>query len=88
MKPNIKPLATALAATLQLTAIAAVPLAWDVRPGQPAPVMFDRYHGEMLSFSASFVSSSISSTKSLAFVPLKTGSSRVSRRALYNVIPS
>ena len=54
MKPNIKPLATALAATLQLTAIAAVPLAWDVRPGQPAPVMFDRYHGEMLSFSATF----------------------------------
>ena len=54
MKPHFKPLATALAATLQLAAIAAVPLAWDVRPGQPAPVMFDRYHGETLSFSATF----------------------------------
>jgi len=54
MKTRCKPLATALAATLQLAAIAAVPLAWDVRPGQPAPVMFDRYHGETLSFSATF----------------------------------
>ena len=54
MKPHYKPLATALAATLQLAALAAVPLAWDVRPGQPAPVMFDRYHGETLSFAATF----------------------------------
>ena len=54
MKTHCKPLATALAATLQLAAIAAVPLAWDVRPGQPAPVMFDRYHGETLGFSATF----------------------------------
>ncbi len=62
MKPHYKPLATALAATLQLftlhfsllTLHAAVPLAWDVRPGQPAPVTFDRYHGETLSFSATF----------------------------------
>jgi len=54
MKLHIKPLATALAATLQLTISAAVPLAWDVRPGQPAPVMFDRYHGETLSFAATF----------------------------------
>lgn len=54
MKPHYKPLATALAATLQLAAIAAVPLAWDVRPGQPAPVTFDRYHGETLSFAATF----------------------------------
>ena len=54
MKPHYKPLATALAATLQLAALAAVPLAWDVRPGQPAPVTFDRYHGETLSFSATF----------------------------------
>ena len=33
---------------------AGVPLAWEVRPGQPAPVMFDRYHGETLAFSATF----------------------------------
>ena len=51
MKLHIKPLATAFAATLQL---AAVPLAWDVRPGQPAPVTFDRYHGETIDFSATF----------------------------------
>ena len=54
MKPHYKPLATALAATLQLTVLAAVPLAWDVRPGQPAPVTFDRYHGETIDFSATF----------------------------------
>ena len=54
MKPHFKPLATALAATLQLAALAAVPLAWDVRPGQPAPVTFDRYHGETFDFSATF----------------------------------
>ena len=54
MKPHYKPLATALAATLQLAALAAVPLAWDVRPGQPAPVTFDRYHGESIDFSATF----------------------------------
>ena len=54
MKTLCKPYATALAATLQLAVHAAVPLAWDVRPGQPAPVMFDRYHGESLGFSATF----------------------------------
>ena len=54
MKPHYKHLATALAATLQLAALAAVPLAWDVRPGQPAPVTFDRYHGEAIGFSAAF----------------------------------
>ena len=54
MKPHYKHLATALAATLQLAALAAVPLAWDVRPGQPAPVTFDRYHGETIDFSATF----------------------------------
>lgn len=53
-KPHFKPLATALAATLQIAAIAAVPLAWDVRPGQPAPVTFDRYHGETIDFAATF----------------------------------
>ena len=54
MKHPINPLATALAATLQLAALAAVPLSWDVRPGQPAPVTFDRYHGETIDFSATF----------------------------------
>ena len=54
MKLHYKHLATALAATLQLAALAAVPLAWDVRPGQPAPVTFDRYHGETIDFSATF----------------------------------
>lgn len=54
MKTSIKHLAIALAATLQLAALAAVPLAWDVRPGQPAPVMFDRYHGESLEFRCTF----------------------------------
>ena len=54
MKRTLKSLATALAAALQLAAVAAVPLAWDVRPGQPAPVMFDRYHGESLEFRCAF----------------------------------
>jgi hypothetical protein len=54
MKPHFKPLATAFAATLQLAALAAVPLAWDVRPGQPAPASFDRYHGEALEFRCTF----------------------------------
>ena len=35
MKPHCKPLATALAATLQLAAIAAVPVAWTNSPGLP-----------------------------------------------------
>ena len=54
MQPHFKPLATALAATLQLAAIAAVPLSWDVRPGNPAPASFDRYHGEALEFRCTF----------------------------------
>ena len=54
MKHPFKPLATALAATLQLTAIAAVPLSWDARPGNPAPASFDRYHGEALEFRCTF----------------------------------
>lgn len=49
-----KPLATALAATLHLAALAAVPLAWDARPGNPAPASFDRYHGEALEFRCNF----------------------------------
>ncbi len=35
MNPHYKPLATALAATLQLAAIAAVPVAWTNSPGMP-----------------------------------------------------
>ena len=35
MKPHIRPLATALAAALQLAAIAAVPVAWTNSPGMP-----------------------------------------------------
>lgn len=54
MQHHFNPLATILAATLQLAAVAAVPLAWDVRPGQPAPVTFDRYHGETLEFRCTF----------------------------------
>ncbi len=54
MKPHFKPLATAFAATLQLAALAAVPLAWDARPGNPAPASFDRYHGEALEFRCTF----------------------------------
>lgn len=54
MKPHYKPLATALAATLQLALHAAVPLSWDARPGQPAPASFDRYHGEALEFRCTF----------------------------------
>lgn len=53
MKPHFKSpctiLATALAAALQLAAhAAAVPLAWEARPGNPAPAQFTRYHGETL----------------------------------------
>ena len=53
MKPHFKLpctiLATALAAALQLAAHAsAVPLAWEARPGNPAPAQFTRYHGETL----------------------------------------
>jgi hypothetical protein len=60
MKTLCKPSAIALAlVTLHLSPFAfrlhaSVPLAWDVRPGQPAPVMFDRYHGETIDFSATF----------------------------------
>ncbi len=54
MQHPLKPLATALAATLQIAATAAVPLAWDARPGAPAPASFDRYHGETLEFRCTF----------------------------------
>ena len=54
--------ATALSVLLALftihsylfAAIAAVPLAWDARPGNPAPASFDRYHGEALEFRCTF----------------------------------
>ena len=60
MKTLCKPSAIALALiTLHLSPFtfrlnASFPLAWEVRPGQPAPVMLDRYHGETLSFAATF----------------------------------
>ncbi len=54
IKPTCKPLATALVATLQLALHAAVPLAWEARPGNPAPASFDRYHGEALEFRCTF----------------------------------
>ena len=54
MKTLCKPYVTALAATLQLAAIATVPLAWDARPGAPAPASFDRFHGETLEFRCTF----------------------------------
>ena len=50
----VRLLSAAVTAVLCRTVLAAVPLSWDVRPGQPAPVMFDRYHGETLSFAATF----------------------------------
>ena len=50
MQPHYKPLALALAAALQLAAIATVPLAWEARPNAPAPAFFDRHHGETLEF--------------------------------------
>lgn len=36
-------------------ATAAVPLSWEVKPGQASPVAFDRFHGESLQLSAEFV---------------------------------
>lgn len=37
-----------------LTAIASVPLSWQVTPRNPAPVTFDRHHGETLDFHCTF----------------------------------
>lgn len=54
MQTRCTHLATTLAALLAIPLLAAVPLAWDVRPGQPAPVTFDRYHGETLEFCCTF----------------------------------
>ena len=54
MKTHCKQLATVLAALLAIPILAAVPLEWTVRPGQLAPVTFDRYHGETLHLSLTF----------------------------------
>lgn len=54
MKTHCKQLATVLAALLAIPILAAVPLEWTVRPGQPAPVTFDRYHGETLHLFVTF----------------------------------
>lgn len=50
----VRLLSAAVTAVLCRTVLAAVPLAWDARPGQPAPVTFDRYHGEALEFRCTF----------------------------------
>lgn len=59
MKPQHKLIAIVLAASFCLTAPslsrAAVPLSWEVKPGQAAPVAFDRFHGESLHLTAEFV---------------------------------
>lgn len=39
-----------LAACVAAAANAAVPLAWETLPGSPAPVSFDRHHGETIDF--------------------------------------
>ena len=52
MKPHIILPCTILAAALQLALHAAsVPITWEVRPNNPAPVQFSRYHGETLALS-------------------------------------
>ena len=45
----------ALAIFVSGAATAAVPLSWEVKPGQASPVAFDRFHGESLQLSAEFV---------------------------------
>ena len=54
MKPHIKPPCTILATALAAALHAAVPLAWDVRPNNPAPAAFDRHHGETIHLTATF----------------------------------
>ena len=66
MKPHFKPLANHLqtawrkAIILHFTfsilhsTFASVPLAWQVTPRNPAPVAFDRHHGETLEFRCVF----------------------------------
>ena len=56
-----KPLALALqlaligeAALSPLQLHASVPLAWEVRPSNPAPAAFDRHHGETINLTATF----------------------------------
>ena len=51
MKPHYKPLATALAATLQLAALAAVPIAWTNAPGMPPYMPPPVPHGSTVEFS-------------------------------------
>lgn len=66
MKPHFKPLANHLqtawrkAIILHFTfsilhsTFAAVPLSWQVTPRNPAPITFDRHHGETLEFRCTF----------------------------------
>ena len=50
MKHNFKLPCTILATALATALHAAVPLAWEARPSSPAPVAFDRHHGETIDF--------------------------------------
>ena len=50
MKPHCKPLATTLAACLQLAAIAAVPVAWTNSPGMPPYPIKPVPHGVPVDF--------------------------------------
>ena len=61
MKPHFKSLAKPLAFcilhfsfSILHSASASVPLAWQVTPRNPAPVAFDRHHGETLEFRCVF----------------------------------
>ena len=51
MKPNFNPLATALAASLQLAVLAAVPIAWTNAPGMPPHMPPPVPHGSKVEFS-------------------------------------
>lgn len=53
MKPHCKPLAAALAAALQLTALAAVPVAWTNSPGMPPYPLKPVPHGVPVDFRVS-----------------------------------
>ena len=54
MKPHFKLPCTILATALAAALHAAVPLAWEVRPTNPAPAAFDRHHGETIHLTATF----------------------------------
>ena len=55
MKHNFKLPCTILATALATALHAAVPLAWEARPSSPAPVAFDRHHGETIDFRCTLI---------------------------------